>query len=79
MENMNFSTVAKNIAITKKLARAFKYDLHIREYDELVEVVGLIDDPTLSLSDFKGREAMFPKKWVTLDVLKQSEVEAYNV
>jgi hypothetical protein len=21
---------------------------------------------------------MFPKKWVTLDVLKQSEVEAYN-
>lgn len=79
MENMNFSNVAKNIAVSKKLARAFKYDLHVREYDGLVEVIGLIDDPTLSLSDFKGREAMFPKKWVTLDVLKQSEVESYNV
>jgi hypothetical protein len=79
MENMNFSTVAKNIAVAKKLARAFKYDLYIRDYDSLVEVLGLIDDPTLSLSEFKGREAMFPKKWVTLDVLKQSEVESYNV
>ena len=78
MENINFQNTAKNIATAKKLPRAFKYDLHVREYDELVEVVGLIDDPTLSLSDFKGREAMFPKKWVTLDVLKQSEVEAYN-
>ena len=75
---MNFYKVAKNIAITKKLARAFKYDLYIREYDSLVEVVGLIDDPTISLNDFKGRETMFPKKWVTLDVLNQSEVEAYT-
>lgn len=79
MKDVNLTEVAKRIAITKKLARAFKYDLHIREYDEMVEVVGLIDDPTLSLSDFKGREAMFPKKWVTLDVLSVNEAETYCV
>jgi hypothetical protein len=79
MKDVNLPEVAKKIAISKKLARAFKYDLHVREYDEKVEVVGLIDDPTLSLSDFKGREAMFPKKWVTLDVLTMNEAESYCV
>lgn len=79
MENMKFATVAKNIAIAKKLTRAIKYDLHVREFDNLVEVVGLIDDPTIEAVEFKGREAMLPKKWVTLDVLTVSEVESYNV
>jgi hypothetical protein len=79
MENMNFTNVAKNIAIDKKLARAVKYDLHVRDYDNLVEVVGLIDDPTIEAGDFKGREAMIPKKWVTLDVMSVSDVESYNV
>lgn len=79
MKDVNLSDVAKKIAISKKLARAFKYDLHVRDYDGNVEVVGLIDDPTLSLNDFKGREAMFPKKWVTLDVLTMNEAESYCV
>ena len=79
MKDINLSEVAKKIAIAKKLARAFKYDLHVRDYDGKVEVVGLIDDPTLSLSDFKGREAMFPKKWVTLEVLTMNEAESYCV
>lgn len=79
MKDVNLSEVAKKIAIAKKLARAFKYDLYVREFDEKVEVVGLIDDPTLSLNDFKGREAMFPKKWVALDVLTMNEAESYCV
>ena len=78
MNNMHFPSITKNIAIGKKLTRAFKYDLHVREYDSLVEVVGLIDDPTMNAEDFSGPSALFPKKWVTLDVLSQSEVESYN-
>jgi 5'(3')-deoxyribonucleotidase len=78
MQNIHFPSVAKSIAITKKLVRALKYDLHIREYDGLVEVIGLIDDPTLSLESFAGRETLFPKRWVTLDVMSQKEVEAFN-
>lgn len=80
MENINeYSIVAKNIAISKKLHRALKYDLYLREYDNKVEVLGLVDDPTLNVSDFKGKESMFPKKWVTLDVLSVNEVEKYDV
>lgn len=79
METSKFPAVAKNIAITKKLVRAIRYDLHVRDYDGLVEVVGLIDDPTLSIKSFAGRESLFPKRWVTLAVLTPSEVEAYNV
>jgi hypothetical protein len=71
------SSIIKKIVSTKKLPRAFKYDLYLRDFDNKVEVIGQVEDPTLSLSDFKGRESVFPKKWVTLDVLSISEVESY--
>lgn len=65
--------VAKKLAIKHKLPRAYQYDLFLREYDNKVEVVGLVDDPTYNLSDFSGRESLFPKKWVTLKVLDSAE------
>ena len=36
------------------------------------ELIGLVDDPTYDIADFVGREMLFPKKWVTLDVLEPS-------
>lgn len=66
---MNTSKLAKQIAIDNKLPRAYKYDLFLREFDNMVEVVGLVDDPTSDMRNYVGREMMFPKKWVTLDVL----------
>jgi hypothetical protein len=32
----------------------------------MVELVGLVNDPTLDMGDFDSREMLFPKKWVTL-------------
>jgi hypothetical protein len=62
--------VAKQLAeANPKLPKAYKYDLVIREYDNQVELIGLIDDPTYDIADFRDREMLFPKKWVTLDVL----------
>lgn len=66
---MNTNKLAKQIAIDNKLPRAYKYDLFLREFDNMVEVVGLVDDPTSDMRNYVGREMMFPKKWVTLDVL----------
>lgn len=40
-----------------------------RDYDDTYEILGQIDDPTVSMNDFVGREVLFPKKWVTLEVL----------
>jgi len=40
--------------------------LFLREYDNVVELVGLVNDPTQNMEDFRGREMLFPKKWVTL-------------
>jgi hypothetical protein len=42
----------------------------MREFDNKVELIGLVDDPTYDIADFSGREMLFPKKWVTLDVLE---------
>ena len=72
--NMSSTTrVAKQIAETNpKYPKAYKYDLFLREFDSKVELVGLVDDPTYDITDFRGREMLFPKKWVTIDVLESS-------
>ena len=63
--------VAKQLAeANPKLPKAYKYDLSLREFDNKVELIGLVDDPTYNIEDFRGREMLFPKKWVTLDVLE---------
>ena len=65
--------VAKQIVETNsKYPKAYKYDLFLREFDNKVELVGLVDDPTYDIADFRGREMLFPKKWVTIDVLESS-------
>ena len=65
----NITKVAKQLAETNpKLAKAYKYDLVLRDFDNKVELIGLVDDPTYDIADFRGREMLFPKKWVTLDV-----------
>lgn len=65
---MNIQKLAKQIAETMNI-KAYTYDLFYRDYDGMVELIGLVDDPTYDIKDFQGREMLFPKKWVTLDVL----------
>ena len=39
--------VAKQLAETNsKLPKAYKYDLVLRDFDNKVELIGLVDDPT---------------------------------
>ena len=65
--------VAKQLAeANPKLPKAYKYDLVLRDFDDKVELIGLVDDPTYDISDFRGREMLFPKKWVTLDVFEST-------
>lgn len=69
---MNTREIAKKLAVEHRLPRADKYDLFLREYDNSVEVVGLVQDPTVNMKDFEGREMLVPKRWVTLGVLPES-------
>ena len=65
----NITKVAKQLAeANPKISKAYKYDLVMRECDNKIELIGLVDDPTYDIADFVGREMLFPKKWVTLDV-----------
>jgi len=67
----NITKVAKQLAEANfKLPKAYKYDLVLRDFDNKVELIGLVDDPTYSIEDFRGREMLFPKKWVTLEVFE---------
>jgi len=69
---MNIRELAKKMAVEHKLPRADKYDLFLREFDNKVELIGLVQDPTLNMNDFRGREMLFPKRWVTLAVYEAS-------
>jgi len=72
---MNIDAIAasaKNIAIRERMPQAYRYDAYYREYDDKVEILGLVNDPTYDMSDFVGREMMFPKRWITIGVLDSS-------
>jgi hypothetical protein len=66
---MNIRELAKKLAFEYKLPRADRYDLFLREYDNTVEVLGFVPDPTADMRDFQGREMLFPKRWVTIGTL----------
>ena len=51
------------------MPRAERYDLYLRDYDNMVEVIGWMQDPTNDMKNFQGREMLFPKRWVTIGVL----------
>jgi hypothetical protein len=66
---MNTREIAKKLATEHKLPRAERYDLYLRDYDNMVEVLGWMQDPSADLRDYEGREMLFPKRWVTIGVL----------
>jgi hypothetical protein len=66
---MNVREIAKKLAVEYKMPRAERYDLFLREFDNTVEVLGYVPDPTCDMKDFQGREMLFPKRWVTIGTL----------
>lgn len=75
---MTTQELAKKIAVQNNLMKADKYDLSLREYDNKIELIGLVQDPTYDMKDFEGREMLFPKRWVTLDVLDYDTQVQYD-
>jgi hypothetical protein len=71
---MNTRELAKKLAQEHKTIQAEKYDLFLRDYDNMVELIGLVQDPNYSMNDFRGREMLFPKRWLTLTVLDAETV-----
>jgi hypothetical protein len=66
---MNTRELAKKLAIENKTIQAEKYDLVLRDYDNMIELIGFVQDPNYNMNDFRGREMLFPKRWLTLAVL----------
>jgi len=66
---MNIREIAKKLAVEYRLPRADRYDLYLRNFDGMVEVLGWMQDPTADMNDYRGREMLFPKRWVTIGVI----------
>ena len=48
---MNFREIAKKLAVEHRMPRAERYDLFLRDYDNKVEVIGWMQDPTADMTD----------------------------
>jgi len=68
VENLKSKYSSYNIA---------EFALFHRTYDDSYEILGLISDPTIEPQEFFGREILFPKKWVTLDVVPMENFNEY--
>jgi hypothetical protein len=66
---MNIRELAKRLAVEYRMPRADRYDLFLRDYDNVVEVLGFVLDPNADMRDYQGRELLFPKRWVTIGTL----------
>lgn len=75
---MTTQELAKKIAVENNLMKADKYDLALREFDNKIELIGLVQDPNYDMKDFEGREMLFPKRWVTLDILDYDTQVRYD-
>ena len=71
---MNIRELAKKLAVENKTIQAEKYDLVLRDYDNMVELIGLVQDPNYNMNDFRGREMLFPKRWLTLAVFSEEHI-----
>ncbi len=66
---MNLRELAKKLVVENKLPHADRYELFLRDFDNMVEVVGWMQDPTINVREFQNREMLIPKRWVTIGVL----------
>jgi len=66
---MNLQEIAKKIAVQNNMHKAERYDMALRDYDNMVEILGYVQDPNYSMNDFRGREMLFPKRWITIGVV----------
>lgn len=66
---MNIRELAKSLAVKYRMPRADRYDLFLREFDNKVEVIGWMQDPSADMREYEGREMLFPKRWITIGVL----------
>ena len=64
---MNIQELAKKLATQHNMPKAEKYDMELR-HDGMIDVIGLVQDPTMDMNDFRGREMLFPKRWLTIGV-----------
>jgi len=66
---MHMRDLIRKILNTYNFPTADRYDLFYRDFDDNIEVLGLMRDPTLDFNDFENREMLFPKRWVTIGVI----------
>lgn len=71
----NAPEVARKLAVENNLHKSEKYDLAVREYDGMLEVIGFTQDPRYSPEDFVGKEFLQPFFWVTLGVFDPDTLE----
>ena len=70
---MNLRDLTRKVVNEYRMPHADRYELFLREFDNKVEVVGWMQDPTIDDRVFENREMLIPKRWVTIGVIDAEE------
>jgi hypothetical protein len=70
---MNLRDLTRKVVNDYRMPHADRYELFLREFDNKVEVVGWMQDPTIDDRVFENREMLIPKRWVTIGVIDAEE------
>ena len=70
---MNLRDLTRKVVNDYRMPHADRYELFLREFDNKVEVVGWMKDPTIDDRVFENREMLIPKRWVTIGVIDAEE------
>lgn len=72
LKDMTIPELAERIAIKKNFPKAEKYNMVYREFDNMIEVIGYLEDPGYDLSDLGPNVNWTPKSWLTIGVIPAS-------
>ena len=70
---MNLRDLTRKVVNDYRMPHADRYELFLRVFDNKVEVVGWMQDPTIDDRVFENREMLIPKRWVTIGVIDAEE------
>ncbi len=58
--------IAKRVADYYNMPSADKYKISYRDFDNVIEILGLVDDPSCNVTEYESEHIPVPKMWLTL-------------
>ena len=75
---ISIKELAKRVVRAYGMPVAEDYSMVLREFDNMVEIIGLVNDPQADKQEILSEGVKFPKVWITLGTIPaNNQVRCY--